>query len=487
MSLDRSIAEAARLREQGRFADAAKIYARIVREAPSLATCWYNLGFCLRHTGRFEEALDAYQKAIDRGVSEPEEAHLNRAVILTDQLRRAEDAERELRRAIEINPRYAPAYLNLANMAEDAGRREDARGLYERLLAFEPEYWTAVARYASLRAGEPGMSDALRTGLERALARPDVGASDKSSLAFALGEVLDRAKTFDAAFAAYDAANAYARASTPIRYDRRAQTEFVDRLIGAFAQAAPKPESAAAWSPVFVCGMFRSGSTLTEQILAGHPRITALGEFEYIPGLVHGRLAPFPQSLAALPEKSFAEFAGAYEARVRALYRDVDVATDKRPDNFLYLGLLKRMFPAAKIVHTTRNPLDNILSIYFLNLDAGMSYATALADIAHHYREYRRLMAHWRTLYGDDILDFDYDAFVREPEINARRLTDFLGLDWREECLAFHKRTNLVKTASVWQVREPLYTRSSGRWRNYERQMAPVRELIADMLAEEQR
>ncbi len=486
MEINRSIAEAAHLREQGRFSEAARIYEQVVRAAPSLSACWYNLGFCLRHSGRFEDALSAYQSAIDRGVSEPEEVHLNRAVILADQLRRTGDAERELHRAIEINPRYAPAFLNLANLAEDAGRRDEARVLYERLLSFEPEYWPAVARYASLRAAEPEVSEALCEGLERALARFDVSPFDKASLAFALGEVLDRAGRFDAAFAAYDMANGFSRAASTVRYDRGVQAGFVDRVIGAFPQASPKVDHGS-WSPVFVCGMFRSGSTLTEQILAGHPRVTALGEFEFVPSLVQGGLAPFPESMATMSEASLSEFASSYEAKVRALYRNVDIATDKRPDNFLYLGLLKRMFPDAKIVHTTRNPLDNILSIYFLNLDAGMSYAAVLTDIVHHYREYRRLMAHWRTLFGEDILDFDYDAFVAEPEPNARRLTDFLGLDWREECLAFHKRTNLVKTASVWQVREPLYVRSSGRWKNYERQLAPVREMIADLLTEEAR
>jgi hypothetical protein len=111
-----------------------------------------------------------------------------------------------------------------------------------------------------------------------------------------------------------------------------------------------------------------------------------------------------------------------------------------------------------------------------------MGYALDLMDVAHHYRQYRRLMAHWKALYGEDILDFDYDAFVREPRVSVERLIAFLGLDWNEECLAFHRRSNVVKTASVWQVREPLYQRASGRWRNYTRQLAPVREALADLI-----
>ena len=152
--------------------------------------------------------------------------------------------------------------------------------------------------------------------------------------------------------------------------------------------------------------------------------------------------------------------------------------TDKRPDNFLYIGLIKRLFPAAKIVHTTRDPLDNCLSIFFLHLDPGMRYAFDLMDIGHYYAQYRRLMAHWKSLYGADILDFDYDTFVREPEASTRRLTDFCGLDWEDACLSFHTAARAVKTASVWQVRQPVYRQSSGRWRNYERQLEPLRQYL---------
>jgi hypothetical protein len=142
--------------------------------------------------------------------------------------------------------------------------------------------------------------------------------------------------------------------------------------------------------------------------------------------------------------------------------------TDKRPDNFLHIGLIKTLFPAAKIIHTRRDRLDNLLSLYFLHLGAGMPYALGLADAAHWHGEYERLMAHWKRLYPNDIFDIDYDALVREPEPAIRALLDFLGLDWEGQLLDFHRRSSAVKTASVWQVREPLHARSSGRWRNYE-------------------
>ncbi len=161
--------------------------------------------------------------------------------------------------------------------------------------------------------------------------------------------------------------------------------------------------------------MFRSGSTLTEQVLAGHSRVTAGGEIDVLPSLVRTELAPFPARIAQLSPRELDELASRYTASLSKLFPGAAYVTDKRPDNFLHIGLIKSLFPEAKIVHTTRNALDNCLSIYFLHLDHNMGYALDLMDIAHYYRQYRRLMAHWKSQYGADILDFDYDTFVRAP------------------------------------------------------------------------
>jgi hypothetical protein len=158
--------------------------------------------------------------------------------------------------------------------------------------------------------------------------------------------------------------------------------------------------------------------------------------------------------------------AGGYIEELERRCAGAAYVTDKRPDNFLYLGLIKKLFPEAKIVHTTREPLDNCLSVYFLHLDHSMSYALDLRDIGHYYRQYRRVMAHWRALYGNDIIDFEYDSFVRDPKPAATRLFEFLGLEWEDRYLELPAQ-GAVRTASVWQVRETIYQRSSGRSRHY--------------------
>ncbi len=230
--------------------------------------------------------------------------------------------------------------------------------------------------------------------------------------------------------------------------------------------------------------MFRSGSTLVEQVLAAHPQVTAGGELDWLRRLAGGRLAPFPASMATLDPMRDAVLADEYRAHLARLFPDAagnTYITDKRPDNYVLIGLIKRLFPTARIIHTTRNPLDNGLSVFMQHLHLQVvGYASDLGDIGHHYGEYRRLMAHWKALYGDSIFDFDYDAFVLEPKHALERLFAFLGLPWNDRCLEFHRLGNTVKTASYWQVRQPLHANASGRWRNYSAHLGPLQRALRD-------
>jgi tetratricopeptide (TPR) repeat protein len=479
-----TMARAARaLERSGLPLEAIQAYQQVLARWPDLPDCWYNLAYLQRKVGQFTQALESYQHALDRGVSRPEEVHLNRSVIYTDHLRQHEAAERELLAALELQPSYVAALLNLANLHEDLGKRESALATYERLLAIAPEDNEALARYANLtRFWDPG--DPLISRLRGALAKPDISASDRASLGFALGRALDGCGEYPVAFAAYTAANRASRAGAPPaagRYDRQLQERFIDRLIAAFPATSAGPESsprAGTPSPVFICGMFRSGSTLIEQLLAGHPRVTSGGELELLPDIAREALELLQGSIDSVPASRLQAFATSYIETLARLFPGSQLVTDKRPDNFLYIGLIKRLFPNARIIHTTRDPLDNCLSIYFLHLDQRLSYALDLMDIGHHYRQYLRLMAHWKSLYPDDIFDVHYDSLVREPRRVTGQLLDALGLEWDDRCLEVPSSGRAIKTASVWQVREPLYQRSSGRSRHYRTELAALIEYL---------
>jgi tetratricopeptide (TPR) repeat protein len=475
--------EALRLTETGALAEAAALYARLLERTPELADGWYNLGLLQRRLRRYEDALHSYAQALARGVSTPEAVHLNRAVVYADFLHEPDAAEGELRAALGLNPDYSPALLNLANLYEDQGQRAAAIDLYAQVLAREPGHCEALARSANLHTFRT-RDDPWISRLEKHLAAPEASAGERASLGFALGRALDECGDYEAAFSAYAAANRASRAAVTgvAAYDRDAAELQIERLLTAFP-ARPRRVVAPTGEPrpIFICGMFRSGSTLTEQMLAAHPLIAAGGELDLLPHLAQHELAPFPESMLQISVEALESLAGGYRKTLARLFPGAPCVTDKRPDNYLYIGLIKTLFPDARIVHTTRDPLDNCLSVYFAHLDPALRYAFDLLDIAHHLRQYRRLMAHWRLLYRDDILDVDYDALVREPRAALERLVRFCGLPWDERCLAGPRPGAIVKTASVWQVREPLHQRSSGRWRHYERHLAALRESLGDL------
>jgi tetratricopeptide (TPR) repeat protein len=469
--------QATGLDRAGRVDEAIAAYERLLARWPDLPDCWYNLAILQRKARRFDAALASYQQALDRGISRPEEVHVNRGVIYSEYLRRDEAAAQELQAALGLNPTFVPALLNLANIQEGFGRREEALALYERILEIDPRCYDGLTRYAYLKSAA-GPDDALVDRLRRALRRPGVAAADQASLGFALGEALDKSGAYDQAFDAYAFANRLSRASAGPRgahYDRGRQEDLVDQLIATFSRERPGGASRGpAAKPIFVCGMFRSGSTLTEQVLAGHSQVVAGGEIDFLPRAVRRELAPFPSSMAQVSREQLERLAARYLEMLAKLFPGARHVTDKRPDNFLYIGLIKTLFPHARIVHTRRNALDNCLSIFFLHIDHGMPYALDLMDIGHYYRQYRRLMSHWQRMYGDDILDFDYDEFVSGPRPAVEKLLGFCELEWDENCLAFERQANSVKTASVWQVRQPLYRHSSGRSRHYARQLAEL-------------
>jgi hypothetical protein len=252
----------------------------------------------------------------------------------------------------------------------------------------------------------------------------------------------------------------------------------VTRTLSAFdrrALEALRPAGLATRRPVFVFGMPRSGTTLAEQILASHSQVHGAGEVLFWQFAADDELAaPAPQraaTIAALGRRYLELFAALPSAPVRVI--------DKLPSNFKNLGLIHAALPEARFIHLERHPLDTCLSIYFQGFSAAHAYATDLGDLAHYYREYRRLMAHWRaTLPSHLLLEVRYEELVDEPETWSRRMLEHIGLPWDPRCLEFHRSDRPVLTASNWQVRQPIGKSSIGRWRRYERFLEPLRAAL---------
>ena len=446
-------------------------YEKLLAREPNLPDSWFNLALTQRRARQPGAALASYQRALDAGISGPEEVHLQRGVIFAEDFGQSDAARAELDTALAINPEYVPALLNLGNLHEDFGDRELARAAYQRALDLEPDLPLALSRLAGVTAPD----DALLERLRSAAARPETSPVDRADLSFALGAALDRAGAYDDAFEAYRAANHASRdfaAQAGHVYDPAAQTRLVDSLIETFPAKVEAPTGASvAAPPIFICGMFRSGSTLAEQILARHTKVVAGGELAALPALVFDHLMPYPETIGSVSGDELARLRDEYLANVAPRHPAGTVLTDKRPDNYLHIGLIKAMFPDARIVHTTRAVADNCLSIYFLHAAPELAYATAVEDIVHHDREHRRLMEHWHAAYPGDIFELDYDRLVAEPEGVVDALVAFCGLEAEPGLLDRPAAPQAVRTASNWQVRQPLYRTSSGRSQHYIRHL----------------
>ena len=474
------LAEASALRNAGRVPEAIAAYRDVLAIEPELPDSWYNLAWLLRRNGEPAEALAAYDEALRRSVSGQEEVWLNKGVIQADDLLDPAAAIAAYEEALKLKPGYLPALLNLGNAYEDLGDREAATRQYRTMLELAPDDYEPLARIANL-SRPASAEDAIVREVEVACGRPGVAVPVGASLHFALGKLLDQTGEFDRAFSAYERANQLSAASRPAgiaRFDPDRHDAAVQALIDLPAPVALDFPPAAI-QPVFILGQFRSGSTLLEQVLSAHSGVTALGELPSLSQIAAGMFSPYPQALA---RASPAQLTAARQAYLKAISKRrpglSGVVTDKRPDNFYHVGLILRLFPEAKILHTVRDARDVCLSTFFTHLSEDQTYATDLRHIARRYKAYERLMAHWKALAPDRILDVSYDTLVQDAEAGVRRALDFLGLPFEPACLDFHASAAPVKTASVWQVREPLYQRSSGRWRNYETHLLPLLEVL---------
>ncbi len=485
--------QAVALHRRGRTADAAAAYQRLLARRPDFADGWYDLGFLLRQLGRYEDALTAYDRALANNVSSPEEVRLNRAVIYADHLRRDAAAKAELEAATALNPDYAPAWLNLGNLYEEHGDRDEAAQCYERILpapdaAYADNRLEALGRLLRLRRPASAAAALLTTAQQAADGARGADRVSLSNLYYSLGEAYDEIGDFDRAFTEFSKANDLVRKTGPAYSPHTVEASVAD-AINSFATppTAVSPASTGAAGrapqPLFICGMFRSGSTLIEQVLSSHSKIVAGGELSLLARLAAQAGARSQADFAALSDAHVRRLAGQYLDEIEKLFAQsaagASYVSDKRPDNFMLIGLIKRLFPAAKIIHTVRQPLDNCLSVYFQHIDQRFAgYASNLADTAHYFGQCRKMMAHWKHVFGDDIIDVDYDRFVAAPEPVIRTVLAALGLEYESACMDFHQRRNAVKTASYWQVREPLYTKSSGRWRNYADHLGPLVERL---------
>lgn len=463
------------LQEEGQLREALAWYQEALLRDPRSALIWANMASAAEEQGNFPAAAEHYRVALDIDPRLPE-AHHGLGFVRHQQGQLAEAAA-SYREVIRLRPAFAPGYCNLGSLLEELGDMTGAESSYRTALRYDPALPAAHAQLATLLRGKLAEEDLA--ALRGVLANPRLTLHQRLALDFGLAHVLDGRGDYAAAADHLRRGNAQCLALWERQgqgYDPDAHSAFVGKLCAVFSPAffaGVRGFGLDTERPVFVVGLPRSGTTLTEQILASHSRVFGAGElnlvksgFDSLPLVMGSPLAPAD----CIPRLDRPTVRGMARHHLDALARldpSADRVVDKMPDNYLYLGLLATLFPKARIVHCRRDLRDVAVSCWMTNF-RHIRWAADPDHLAARFTDYVRVMEHWRRVLPVPVLEVDYRETVDDLEAVARRLIDWCGLGWEPSCLAFHRTARPVRTASVTQVRQPIYRRSVGRWKNYE-------------------
>jgi tetratricopeptide (TPR) repeat protein len=463
------------LRDLGKLREALSLYARAIELEPRRAESHCNLGHALLEVQRIDEAAASYTRAL---ALQPDYAlaHLSLGTVYRLQ-GRAADAEASCRAALAIDSRNIEALSLLGELRADSGQFAESEQIFQRAIGIDPGFPFAFFSIATHRKMTSGDSAWLKGAQDLVAKRLPL--RHQISLRYALGKYFDDVGQYEHAFSHYRQANELTK-GYGAHYDREKLTRRADAIIASFDAASIRQRQSlglASERPVFIVGMLRSGTSLTEQILASHPAVFGAGELTF-----------WQSAFAAYEAAGLEAQAGAsliprmardYLERLTALSGDTLRVVDKMPANFMNAGLIHAAFPQARIIHMRRHPIDTCLSIYFQYFSNIHPYANDLGDLAHYYSEYVRLTDHWRaSLPATSLLEIPYEGLIEDQEGWTRRMLAFIGLPWDPKCLEFHQTDRVVITTSKWQVRQKISSTSVGRWHNYEQFVGPLRSLV---------
>lgn len=440
IELINNLANAVRTRDLLRAID---LYRRALTLQPRAAYIAYNLAQALDEDQQFDEALERY------------------------------------RQTITLDPRHYKARHSLGILLEQRGEFDEATDQYRMVQQLEPRHVSSLANLLGIRHFIP--DNAIVIQARTILRLAEASDEDRIKLHRGLGKHHERLGDTEEAFSHFARAKALFQKTRP-PFSATAAAAAMARSQQLFDQAhfarhaAPVSDSD---RPIFIVGLPRSGTTLTEQIIASHPLAFGAGERDNIPKLVKSLRPGYPEDLPDLPHDMLVGFADDYLAALDRLAGPVATRiTDKMPMNSLHLGLIGTLFPHARIIHCRRDPMDIALSCHFEIFELEHDFTGDFTDFGEYFVHHDRLMAHWKTVLPNPFHEVRYEDLIRDPEAATRSLIDFCGLDWDPACLEFQKTERTVQTPSRWQVRQPIYQTSVGRWKRYAAQMDGLARML---------
>jgi tetratricopeptide (TPR) repeat protein len=450
------------------YADAYRGLARAYQEEPNLTKA---------------EAMIRKSIALNPGKAESHSS-LGEILSLSGYPDKADDA---YAKALALDPKHINAYLGRGHLQMERGQLKEAEASFRHALALDNDSIgarLALTQVAKARADDENMAalialgEALGTMLE----------AKKLSLHFALGKCYDDTKQYDLAFRHYAAGCALKRKRLTYSADNTDKAgENIRSFFTCENLATLRGAGCDSRLPIFVLGMPRSGTTLTEQIIASHPLVHGAGELPDLLNIAckpHGKeTVGYPLSLKDITQADLAMMGERYVSQLQSRNFKAKRITDKMPANFNAIGLIHLMLPNARIIHVKRNPVDTCLSGFTRLFQNSQHHTYDLVEMARYYVNYDRLMRHWRAaLPKDAFFEVQYEDLVADTEHQARALIDYCGLEWNDQCLEFYKHERDIRTASVMQVRQPIYTSSIERWRPYGAHLKPLLDILGDLV-----
>lgn len=491
-------------------------YQKAIDLAPQSPGTHYDLAMVLGQAGLMKQSFHHLKQVLSLDPNHLD-AHVKLAYI-TYQNGDTAEAMSHLQKVRKLNPEHLEMNLRLGTIYLAMNNFSRARGCFNKVLRQNPDHEEAISHLASLHAysgdaekafqvllpllqSRPVSISAANTFaifcrplercqeaielLEERLTQKPMTVEDESRISFSLGKLYDGMQQYRKAFERYDKGNKLTDNFYDAWEEKQSIQEIAKRLNEEFFnQVEHAKHLSKRIQPVFIVGMPRSGTSLTEQILSCHPLVHAAGERLEIPQLASSvcelldSQQSYPFCLASADRSSLNTMAKRYiKAVTENTGKAVQIVTDKMPDNYQHLGLIQLLFPKAKIIHCVRNPIDTCLSCYFNKL-LGRAYSYNLTRLGRHYRLYEDMMTHWKNVLPLSILDVHYENLVDNQERVSREIVEFCGLKWDNRCLDFHKSKRNVVTASTDQVRQPIYRKSVARWKNYEEYLGELCEAL---------
>jgi tetratricopeptide (TPR) repeat protein len=516
----RLMALAAEHQREGRLAEAAQLYRRVLRQrprnvdalrllaaialrngkadkaerlleraiaiAPDFLAALLDLGRLRKEQDRYEEALQCFDRALALEPDNPQVHYLRGATLAPAAL--TAEATAAYERCLELRPAHAGALLGIGHLHKTVGRAADAVAAYRACIDARPdggEAWWSLANLKTYR-----FSDAEVATMQKRLDAGGLTVQSEVNLLFALAKAHEDRGEYEAAWEHYRAGNTRQRAEvsydpvhTEITNDRLVDVfgaEFLASRAGSGSVGLPDP------APIFIVGLPRSGSTLLEQVLASHSQVEGTSELPYLSRValsLNSRRADglhYPEVLRELPDPAFREMGEAYMRQAR-LHRQTAKPRfiDKNPNNFPHVGLLALILPQARIIDARRHPLDATVSCYRQLFARGQPFTYDLNELGEYWLQYQRMMDHWAEVLPGRVLTVQYEDVVADLPGQAARLLAFCGLPWEDGCLRFHATERAVRTPSAEQVRQPIYADAVGRWRRYEPHLGELLEVLA--------